>query len=301
MSTRWVWKVVACPSCGGRLRPGHDVCRCARCGPYPVVGEVPLLVPAPADYCASFRESLLAALSEHDLATREAVRVVQAFAEAGQGEAQRFGDDWTAGEVRDEVAPLPVAGPASAALEALAAAARGHGPAAWLGERLGPAKVAVELGCGAGERAAQLARSAKRLVVADFSLRAVLKARARAFRGEADVAGVVMDAEALALAPRSMDAVVAENVVDLLEEPARFLDGLALVLSSRGRAWLTTPQPELRSHDETSLDRLFKAAGLEIRHTRDGLPWLRVNSRRHLELYLVKAVELGLAEHRRSR
>lgn len=293
---RWLWNVVVCPVCGARLRPGRDVCRCDRCGPYPMVGDVPLLVPAPADYCASFRESVLAALAEHDLATSEAVRVVQAFADAGRGEAQRFGDDWTVEESRGAAPPSLVAGPAAEALAALDAAARDHGPAAWLGARLGSVKVAekvaVELGCGAGARSEQLAHSTRHLVVGDLSLRAVLRARARAFRGKADVAGVVLDANALPLARGRVDLLVAENLADLLDEPARFFDAMDTALSKSGRALVTTPEPTLGSGDEHVLDRLARSAGLEVCAMEDGLPWLRVNSRRYLEVYVVRALEL---------
>lgn len=289
---RWLWNVVVCPECGARLRPGRDVCRCDRCGPYPVVGGVPLLVPSPVDYCASFRESVLAALAECDLATAEAVRVVQVFADAGKGEAQRFGDDWTVEESRGEAPPSLVAGPAAEALAALEAAARDRGPAAWLGARLGSVKVAVELGCGAGARSEQLAHSTRQLVVGDLSLRAVLRARARAFRGKADVAGVVLDANALPLARGRVDLLVAENLADLLDEPDRFFDAMGAALSKRGRALVTSPEPTLGSGDERMADRLARGAGLQVCAMEDGLPWLRVNSRRHLEVYVVRALEL---------
>lgn len=305
-SADWRWKLLRCPSCGGPLRAGPSLCRCARCGPFPVLGEVPLLVPSPSDYCASFGESVLAALAEHGLATREAVRVVQAFAEAGRGEAQRFGDDWTPEESRGEHPAALVSGPATVAMEALAEAARTHGPAAWIDERLGRAKVAVavavEVGCGAGARSERMSRSSRRLVVADLSLRAVLRARARAFLGTAEVVGVVMDAEALPLAPGSVDVLVAENLIDLLEDPAAFFEAAARSLARRGRALVTTPEPGLGlglfGGDDGALDlghleRVLRAAGLEVRDARDGLPWLRVNSPRHVEAYFVRALELG--------
>jgi len=253
---------------------------------------VPVLVPSPADYCASFRESVLAALAEHGLATAEAVRVVQAFADAGRGDAQRFGDDWTAEEFRGAPPPPMVPGPASDALAGLDVAAALHGPAAWLEARLGSPKVAVELGCGAGARAERLARSARRLVVGDLSMRAVLQARARAFRGAADVAAVVLDANALPLAPGAVDVLVAENVADLLDEPARFFEAAAAALSAKGRVLLTTPEPTVGSGDDGLLERLARAAGLEVGAMDDGLPWMRVNSTRHLEVYIVRAMEL---------
>lgn len=348
MLPRWLTQRLACPGCGGPLAFGPGVCRCARCGPYPVLGDVPLLVAAPADYCASFRESLLAALAEHGLASREAVEVVEAFAQAGRGEAQRFGDDWTADEARGEAPPTPVRGPASDALDALEAAAASHGPAAWLAERLGAPRIALELGCGAGVLSRRLAGATRRLIVADFSLRAVLQARAKATqgpagspmsegedegqgarlpkrrpdrpsegrprvsdeappdgdvaqrrgsvrarrRGPADVAGVVLDAEAMPMVPGSVDLVVAEHLVDLLDHPEAFLTAVARALVPRGRALVTTPAPTLGASGDAHLERLARRAGFAVGARGDGLPWLRRNSERHLEVYLVAALEL---------
>src|SRR5262245_39764596 len=103
----WILDVVACPQqgCGGRLlaeplRGGAGTLRCRRCrARYPVLGSVPVLVPAPAHWVAAYRDAVVSALAEHGAAGREALRIVDAFAAAApEAEASRFGDDWIAAD-----------------------------------------------------------------------------------------------------------------------------------------------------------------------------------------------------------
>jgi SAM-dependent methyltransferase len=86
--------------------------------------------------------------------------------------------------------------------------------------------------------------------------------------------------------------VVAANVVDLLDDPATFLDEVALALRPGGRFVCTTPDPALGvSHgsDEALVD-LIEAAGLRIVSDEDDLPWLRVHGPRHVQVYAVRKV-----------
>jgi SAM-dependent methyltransferase len=285
----WVWRALACPRCHGRLVPALNLVRCATCGPFPLLGEVAVLVPDPAQWCATFHDAILATLAEHGTATREAVHVVQAFAR-GSVEPSRFGDDWTEFERRGEPPPVPVRGPANATLQALMHAGLTDGPGAWVEKHLVTCELAVEIGCGAGQRSEVLSQRSRRLIVGDYSLRAVLQAGLRAARGPATVTQVVLDAAALPLAAGLADVVVAENVVDLLEDPLAFLEGVRRALKKQGRALITSPDPSLGSGDDGALRELALRAKLKVSETREGLPWLRTNSTRHLETYLVQAM-----------
>jgi SAM-dependent methyltransferase len=253
---------------------------------------VPVLVSDPFAYCRTYRDAILAAMAENGVADREAVAVVEAFAGDAHGPTESFGDDWTSHEAKGVDAPRPVKGAGAAALAKVMQVARDDGPARWLERKMGKAKVALEIGCGAGERSEVLASRVERLLVADLSLRAVFLARARASRQTAEVMGVVMDAEALPLKKRSLDLLVAEHVVDLLDAPADFFAQARAVLAKQGRLLVTTPDPALGSDEDDMVERLAVEAKLRVKERRDGLPWLRINSSRFVEVYLVQALEL---------
>jgi SAM-dependent methyltransferase len=299
-SERWL-SVLRCPCCGGELEPGPHLARCGACGPYPVLGGVPVLVADPSRYCATFHDAILAALAEQGLADREVVAVVEVFAKSRSEPAQGFGDDWTAHEASGDAAPVPVKGAATRALSNLLRVAREEGPAHWLAGRTRPVKLALEVACGAGERSELLATRAERLLVGDLSLRAVLRARSRAMRQGTDVAGVVMNAEALPLKRGALDLVVAEHIVDLLDEPFAFLEQARGALRKQGVLLLTTPEPSLGSGDDDALERLAVRARFCVRERRDGLPWVRMNSSRFVECYLVQALALSPSPHRGRR
>lgn len=283
----WWFDVLRCPACGGALRDGGALVRCRACGPFPMLAGIPVLVGDPWGWCARFRESILATLAEFDAADAQSVEVVRAFADGRGAAPELFGDDWTAHELRGEAAPAPVKGVAAKPLRALFEQSARSGPGAWLSSQVPPrAQVMVEVGCGAGERSELLAQRAEKLVVADLSLRAVLTARKRAARFRADVFGAVVDAENLPLAARSVDVLVAEHVVDLLDAPDAFFAGAAAALAKKGRLLLTTPEP-------VQLEALAAGAKLKIVDEADGLPWLRVNSERFIEVYLVRALALA--------
>ncbi len=405
----WLDALLACPRCRRGLRSDgrgpNGVQLCGRCGPYPRLAGVPVLVQEPHVWCASFREAALASLAEVGAATEDAVAVVDAFAAAApHAEPRRFGDDWTAGEGRESArAPGEAERPledastaastaeagrrtaraqaksertrrsedlttgealrtaraqaaaertrrsddltsgealrsaraqaaaertrrsedltsgealrgaraqaaaeqglgeasttedgrmASDALAAVLVAARTAGPAAWVQRHVPRGGVVVEVGCGAGVTGAALARRAERLVVADVSLRAVLRARSRGVAAGGEVAGVVLEAEALPLASRAVDVLVAEHLVDLLDAPADFLREARRVLSRDGRALLTTPEPSLGGGDDEALAQLALDAGFRVSARVDGLTWVRAHSPRFVEVYAVQALAL---------
>ncbi len=301
----WLLKLVACPRCGARLSDdeGGAVVRCRACGPFPVLGGVPVLVPEPARWCASFHDAALAALAEQGAATKDAVETLRAFADAASAaEPSRFGDDWTRHEAADAAAPEPVPGPAHAQLTAFVRAALEASPRTWLESRVHDGATVADVGCGAGVLSAALARRARRLLLGDLSLRAALLAHRRASGGGAEVAAVVLDADALPLAAGAFDAVAAENVVDLLEGPLAFLQKARAALKAAGRLLLSTPSPHLGAPDadEDVLAQLAQQAGFRVETRDDGLPWLRRNDARHLEVYLVQALELVPVKKRRA-
>ncbi len=277
--------LLACPSCSGplasqRLPAGAGVLRCVDCGPYPVLAGVPVLVPSPSAWCAAYHDAALAALASRQLATPPVVRVLEDFAAAAADEEpRRFGNDWTPEEARGE-APVPLhAGEAGAVLSALREA---RGPRQWLAARVGPDEALLEVGCGAGPLKRTLGRRRGVHVVMDLSLEAVLTA---AVKG---VHGVVGDACALPFRDGAFTTVVAENVIDLLDEPHAFATHARRVAA---RLLLSTPDPSLGTHLDEALEALLSRQGLEVVARADGLPWTRTNSPRFVETYLCLAVE----------
>jgi SAM-dependent methyltransferase/uncharacterized protein YbaR (Trm112 family) len=283
----WLLEVLACPGCGGRLAiaPGRAVMlACRRCDArYPVLGGAPVVVPSPAEYLAGYRDAALATLAERGRATRAAVAVIDGFAAAaGKREPLAFGDDW----VEREGDALPPA--ASARFAAFLDEAEGALDAAILAALPRRRATIVEVGAGAGVLARTLARTegVERLVVADLSLRAVLRAVERAGkRAHAEVAGVVLDAEALPLAPRRADAIVAAELIDLLDAPERFLAGAAAALRPRGRLILATPDPALGGDDDRRLRAVLAADGWRVIVHVPAVPWIRPHGPRHHQVY----------------
>jgi SAM-dependent methyltransferase/uncharacterized protein YbaR (Trm112 family) len=282
----WLLDLVTCPrdGCGARLavRPGGGLVACRGCGAlYPVLAGVPLLVPEPHAYVAAYRESILATLAEEGRATRPARALVEAFAEAaGPVEPLRFGDDWTTAAGEGAAPPDP-------AFAAWVAAARARGPQEAMLEML-PARLgtALDVGTGDGALAAALRPRCARLVVADLSLRAALRARGRARRvrgARGALAAVVVDAEALPLRPGALAAITAANLVDLLGDAAAFFAGARAALARGGRLVASVPQPD-------GLDAQLAAAGLAVEREAAAVPWLRVHHARHVQVYFPRIV-----------
>jgi len=307
----WVLDILACPlaACGGRLtvrevqasrkdRVRDGVLGCRACGAvFPVVGGVPIVVPDPSAWAARYYDAALAALAEANRASRQAVDLIELFAEASPGvDPMRFGDDW----VPDEAAgfdPDAVPGdrPASELFRAFAAAADGDDPVRVLGDMLGGSAASlgttVELGTGAGFLARALRARADRVLATDLSLRAAFRAQHYAGKGAgAPVAVAVVDADALCLHRSKVDTAAAANLVDLLDDPLFFFESLAHGLKKRGRLALATPDPSLGTDDDARLDRLLDAAGYRIHAVADGVPWLRAHGGRHVQVYFARIV-----------
>lgn len=302
----WLTRVVACPGCGGSLsaRPGGQrragklavgLLGCRQCGAfYPVLGGVAILAADPAHYLASYRDAVLAALAEHRLASRAAVELVAAFAEAGRGaEPLGFSDDSVAADLGPAPAPLGGPGAAERFRDFLAAVDAAPAPDD-VALELAPARmrVAVEIGCGAGALTARLRARADRVLVCDLSLRALLGARAAASRrrGGGELGCAVADAQSLPLRAATAAGLFAVNLIDLLDDPGAFLAAAAAALAPRGRLLLTTPDPSLGGGSDERLAVELARAGLRVESERDAVAWLRRHSARHVEVYFVRAL-----------
>jgi SAM-dependent methyltransferase len=290
---KWASAALGCPRCGGPLSgfkvKQATVVRCGDCGPYPVLAGVPVLVPEPSLWCATFYDSALSALAEVDRASHEVVHTLKAFALGTRGaEASRFSDDWSPWEALGEPPPTLREGPGADALAELLKVATFQAPSLWLEHRT-PDGVVLEVGCGAGLSSARLATTTRSLLVGDVSLRAVLTASRRS-----GAVPVVMDAHALPVRARSLDGLLAENVVDLLDEPDQFFAAAKRALKPKGRMLLSSPAPALQSPDEDDswLARLARRGGFTVEEAADGLPWLRQNSSRFVEVWLVQLLKM---------
>ena len=313
----WVTDLLACPAgaCGGRLvvRPGGRTSRdqlrdgvlgCRLCSAvYPVLGGVPVIVANPAAWAARYRDSILAALAESQRASKQAVELVEVFADAAAAalpdsalEPMRFGDDWVADEAAGfDADAVPGDRPATGLFRAFVSEAAVDDPVRvvlrLLGGRAARLGTVIELGTGAGFLGRALRARADRLVVADLSLRAVLRAARYAGRGAgAPVAGAVIDADTLALHKRKVDTIAAANLIDLLDDPSAFLAAAAAGLKKRGSLVLTTPDPSLGTSDDGALDDLLDGAGFAAADQADGVPWLRPHSDRHVQVYFSRVV-----------
>lgn len=287
--------LVRCPGCAGALRHRNPqdsetplVCRACRTL-YPILGGVPILVPEPATYLAQHRDAVLAALAEAGLAELAAVSTVQALVAAAPKVALLpFSDDWVASEAQGHLPPHPELDPAHpghAALATLLSNHAAHGLAARVHAlaRLRGGGAVVELGCGA---APVLSPPEGTLhLVVDRSLRAVLTSAQRS-----RAVGLVADAEALPLRPGKVAALVALNLVDLLDDVGAFLAGAREALGRRGILVLATPEPSLGAGDDGVLQEVLRGAGFEVRAVEDGVFWVRPHGGRHLEIYLVQVV-----------
>jgi SAM-dependent methyltransferase len=261
----------------GAARAGDDVVF--------VVDGVPILVPDPVTWCGRHRDGVIAAVATMG----GDVAAVVAGLDAVIGDARQpqapFVDDFTPEEARDAPPPALV----DAALQDLLD--DGTTPLAFLAKHVPAAGVIVELGPGAGGLSSLLGPRAKRkLVVMDLSLRSVLLAR-RA--GGPRTVGVVADACALPIADDAADVIVAENVIDVVDDADAMLAGMHRALRRGGTLALTTPGPELDGGDD--VDARVRAAGFTIDTVLDGLRWPRVHGRRHVELWTSR----GLVARRR--
>ncbi len=271
--TQWF----CCPKCQGPLvtaRAGR-LLRCHDCGPYPILAGIPILVPQPAAWCARHFQAAVAALAQASRLKSIDLDTLTAFARAIRDVSpEPFFDDWTLPEEGVERSNL------GAGLQFLTKKTRGRTPAEWIASRLVAKTRVLEVGCGAGRLSERVASVAKRHFVLDRSLKAVLLAQTRSRKA----IGCVADAAALPFKDNQVDVVVAENLVDLLDEAELFFEESARCAP---RLLLTTPDPSLGrpDFDETALQRATERAGFSCSVNAPHLLWLRENHPRFVEVY----------------
>jgi SAM-dependent methyltransferase len=265
-----------------------------------VLGGIPILVPAPDEWIAAYHDAIISSLAEARRLTRAGQKLIdQLSARAPRTVPLRFGDDWVPSDTDDDTTRAFGRSEDAEAFDAfLKGAASPTLPERLLsmlgGRSLG---TVLELGPGAGALSRHLRHHSKRLVVADISLRATLRALDACKKGDgAPVEGAVVDAEQLPLRRGAARTVVAANMIDLLDHPAAFLSGVADGLPNKGRLLLSTPSPGFGfpEGDAEILDGLVERSGLVIAKSEDGLPWIRAHDPRHFEVYFVRAL---VAEH----
>jgi SAM-dependent methyltransferase/uncharacterized protein YbaR (Trm112 family) len=304
----WLHAFLACQECSGELsvaesaaRQGDDLITgtvaCAACElTWPVLGGVPLMLQDPGAYLSSYRESLLSTLVEFDYASPAALRIVDDFCIGYQSEATRYGDDWTAQESGD---PTPTLGSDTAALQifhSLTQANEESGLQPTVLRLLASERYdsIVEVGPGAGGLSLLLAERCDRLVLIDLSLRSLLRSQRACSSGAAEVGAVVGDAVALEMASDCAQAVVAANVVDLLEAPEPFLLSVSRWLVQKGELILTTPDPSLGGARDEGLRDLLEALEYKIDELEEGIPWIRMHSARYSQLYWLQALRASI-------
>jgi len=290
---RGVTEAFVCPSCGAPLTATADGLECsADDESFPKLGPFWVLQPAADLALSRHRDAFLAALAETSEVSRSALARIEAAHRHHRAEPEVLRDDITGPEdgIADVGRPT---GPATDTLAALAAIADTHGPLAMLRERLGGPEGSLrrvaEIGPGAGRLTRLLAPLAEELVLVDKVPRTLWRARSVVTRaGHPAPTLVVAEGDALPLAPGAYDRVVAMNVIDLLDDPAGFLECSLAALAPSGQLLLSTPDPGLGAASATVLGELVAALGGRVLEVVDGLPWLRHVGPRHQQVYLTQ-------------
>jgi ubiquinone/menaquinone biosynthesis C-methylase UbiE len=96
----------------------------------------------------------------------------------------------------------------------------------------------LDLGCGAGELAADLAHAGRRVIAVDVAQAALERARSR--HPELDLRLIALDGP-LPFADGDFDAVWSSEVIEHVADTARWLSEVRRVLVPGGRVLLTTP------------------------------------------------------------
>lgn len=252
---------------------------------YPVLGGVPVLIPDAAAFVARHRDAVVAALAEEGRASKATIALLREIVDGVRGDDHRaFAEDWTAREVDTDAPGFAV--PEGAAGQPIRALVSRGDPWARVAAAVPTAsRDVVEIGPGAGPLTAHLAHG-RRLLLIDRSLRALFTAA----RGKTSAQLLLGEAEALPLAPESVDAVVAANVIDLLGDPMSFLTRAAGALRPGGRLVLTTPDPWPWEEDPEAAEALVAHVGLALETFEDDLLWLREHGPRELQLYRMQLV-----------
>jgi 2-polyprenyl-3-methyl-5-hydroxy-6-metoxy-1,4-benzoquinol methylase len=113
--------------------------------------------------------------------------------------------------------------------------------AAAVGRYASPGSAVLDLGCGTGELARELAGRGYRVTGTDISAEMLGRARATAGRGELEWLQLDSRWRTLPCGPGTFDIVVAGSVLEYVEEPYAVLGECARVLAPGGIVLLTVP------------------------------------------------------------
>ena len=281
----------ACPACCGSLtEETASLLCCTECErQFPTFAQIPVLLTDSVSWVGSYRESILATLAVHECLSAMDVATVEAIADiSGVSSLMSFACDWDRIEADDteqyqrleerfQKSSLGAVIKANEANTLYSYAAR------WLSALSGDI---LEIGCGVGRFTSvigSLSDKPTRLHVMDNNLKALMRCQEHM---NAD-GFVIGDAEALPYPDHSFDALVAMNLIDLLDAPDVFLDEASRVLRPAGLLILSTPEPALGIDDDDigRTLRFISEAGFENIETHDGLIWPRVISPRQIQLY----------------
>ena len=257
------------------------------------------MLPDPYSWMAAYRESVIATLAEFGLLSSQGVRLIHGFAVgAGHVDSRRFGDDWVAAEIESDDANTwqhrwqEIDDPEFRSFLVRSGVNSLENRLLHMAGNKRPGSI-LEIGCGAGGMSPGLSARSDRFVVSDLSLRAVCFARQKVRASGQSCASVVLDAQTLPFSKGAMRLVVAQNVVDLLDDPRRFLYQTARVMTPRGLFLVSTPDPELETaFDCGNLRELMAKAGFVIEHEASFVPWIRFHDSRHVEVYFTDVLAL---------
>ena len=161
------------------------------------------------------------------------------------------------------------------------------------GRPIGTGDRVLEVGCGTAALSAALAVRGAEVVGSDVSLRWLVLAQKRL--ADAHVELVACAAESLPFPDGNFDVVAASDVIEHVEDPARFVGEAARVLRAGGLAFLATPnryslglEPHVRLWGVGYLPR-----GLAERYVRTA----RKTSYSHVRLLSARTLERLLLEH----
>jgi len=146
----------------------------------------------------------------------------------------------------------------------------------------------LEIGAGIGRLARSLVAVTRTICVLDNNLRPLVEG----YDGLPGVQRVVGDAGALPFVDEAYNAVIALNVVDLLESPEAFFAEAARVLGAEGIVVVSTPDPTLGipDGDRGRMARCISDYGFEVMTVEDDLLWTRRPQPHELQVFTTQVV-----------
>ena len=134
-------------------------------------------------------------------------------------------------------------------------------------EYIGNDDTVLECACGTGAISVHIAPVCKKLVATDLSVNMLRTAEKKCRRFD-NVVFKKADLTALKVRDNSFDAVVAGNVIHLLDDPYAALDELVRVCRPYGRIIIPT-YINISNGKDTATTKFFKAVGVEFKRNFD--------------------------------